>query len=126
VPKYEPRAEAQPVRPAVSPPARKGERTVYFDGAIGIEATLYERDTLDVGTRIAGPAIIEQFDATTVIPPLWRVEVDGYRNLILTRAPVDRHGRASPRPSTSFVTGKQGADGRNKSGQDAALTQREA
>jgi N-methylhydantoinase A len=34
---------------------------------------------------LAGPAIIEQFDATTVIPALWRAEVDRYRNLILTR-----------------------------------------
>jgi N-methylhydantoinase A/oxoprolinase/acetone carboxylase beta subunit len=35
---------------------------------------------------IAGPAIVEQFDATTVIPSGWNGQVDGYRNLILTRA----------------------------------------
>ena len=35
------------------------------------EATLYERDRLDIGSTIAGPAIVEQFDATTVIPPGW-------------------------------------------------------
>ena len=27
--------------------------------------------------------IVEQFDATTVIPPGWRARVDGFRNLIL-------------------------------------------
>jgi len=32
---------------------------------------------------IAGPAIVEQFDATTVIPSGWSGRVDGYRNLIL-------------------------------------------
>jgi len=34
---------------------------------------------------IAGPAIVEQFDATTVIPTGWTARVDGYRNLILQR-----------------------------------------
>ena len=35
---------------------------------------------------VAGPAIVEQFDATTVIPAGWTGRVDGYRNLILERA----------------------------------------
>ncbi len=51
-----------------------------------IEARLYERDRLDIGAQIAGPGIVEQFDATTVIPPGWSASVDAYRNLILRRA----------------------------------------
>jgi N-methylhydantoinase A/oxoprolinase/acetone carboxylase beta subunit len=51
-----------------------------------IDATLYERDRLDIGAVVAGPAIVEQFDATTVIPPGWSGKVDGYGNLILARA----------------------------------------
>jgi N-methylhydantoinase A len=74
VPKYEPRAHA-------APPARRAS----FNGTI-TKAALYERDRLDIGASIAGPAIVEQFDATTVIPSGWRGQVDGYRNLILTRA----------------------------------------
>ena len=35
---------------------------------------------------VTGPAIVEQFDATTVIPPGWSGRVDGYRNLILEKA----------------------------------------
>jgi N-methylhydantoinase A/oxoprolinase/acetone carboxylase beta subunit len=50
-----------------------------------VEGTLYERDRLDIGATIAGPAIVEQFDATTVIPPGWSGRVDGYSNLILAR-----------------------------------------
>jgi N-methylhydantoinase A/oxoprolinase/acetone carboxylase beta subunit len=46
---------------------------------------LYERDRLDIGASIAGPALVEQFDATTVIPPRWNGHVDGYGNLILAR-----------------------------------------
>jgi len=51
-----------------------------------MEATLYERARLDIGATVAGAAIVEQFDATTLIPPPWSARVDGYGNLILTRA----------------------------------------
>jgi N-methylhydantoinase A len=83
VPKYEP-------RPAVGAAARaateatKGERKMSINGTL-VTAALYERDQLDVGATIMGPAIVEQFDATTVIPPGWRGRVDGYRNQILER-----------------------------------------
>jgi len=40
---------------------------------------LFERDQLDVGAVVDGPAIVEQFDATTVIPPGWRAQVDRRR-----------------------------------------------
>ena len=51
-----------------------------------IEATLYERDQLDIGATITGPAIVEQFDSTTVIPAGWTARVDRYHNLILQKA----------------------------------------
>jgi N-methylhydantoinase A len=84
VPKYEPRAQAAPALPRPAAAAIKGQRRAAFNGAI-VEATLYERDRLDIGATIAGPAIVEQFDATTVIPAGWSGSVDGYRNLILVR-----------------------------------------
>jgi len=65
--------------------AYKGERTVYFDGATLVAASLYERDRLHPGMTLAGPAIVEQFDATTVIPPDWHAAVDPLRNLILAK-----------------------------------------
>jgi N-methylhydantoinase A len=85
VPKYEPQAQGAPASPRTAAAAIKGQRRVAFDGTI-VEATLYERDGLDIGATIAGPAIVEQFDATTVIPVGWSGSVDGYRNLILARA----------------------------------------
>ena len=33
----------------------------------------------------AGPAIVEQFDSTTVVPDQWTAAVDRFRNLILSR-----------------------------------------
>src|SRR5262249_28212966 len=83
VPKYEPRSEPATASPAA--PVAKGKRRIHFGAAQSVEATLYERDKLDIGASIAGPAIVEQFDATTVIPQGWSGRVDGYRNLILER-----------------------------------------
>jgi N-methylhydantoinase A len=85
VPKYEPRDEAQPASPRAPEP--KGRRKIHLDGATTREAAVFERDRLDIGATIDGPAIVEQFDATTVIPPGWRAEVDRRRNLILHKRP---------------------------------------
>ena len=48
-------------------------------------ASLYERDWLDVGATVAAPAVVEQFDATTLVPPGWVGRVDAYRNFVLTK-----------------------------------------
>jgi N-methylhydantoinase A len=84
VPKFELREEGS------SPPRRagkahKGERQVWFDGARAVVTALYERDRLDPGAVVTGPAIVEQFDATTAVPPGWRACVDGFRNLVLSQ-----------------------------------------
>jgi len=86
VPKYQP-LRAQPAgspRPLAA--ARKGRRRLYWSDAEGCEAAVYERDGIEVGVAIPGPAIVEQFDATTVIPQGWTAVVDGYRNLVMERA----------------------------------------
>jgi N-methylhydantoinase A len=84
VPKFEPRARESHA-PCETTRARKGERAVWFDAATSVIATLYERDRLEVGATVVGPAIVEQFDATTVIPPRWHGTVDGYGNLVLLK-----------------------------------------
>jgi N-methylhydantoinase A len=84
VPKYEPRAAMRTQFSSCAGEAMKGKRAISFYGTV-TQATLYERDRLAVGAVVDGPAIIEQFDATTVIPPGWHGQVDGYRNLILQR-----------------------------------------
>ncbi len=85
VPKYQPRAEEAAPSPRTAAEAIKGSRTVSLQGT-SAEATLYERDRLDIGATVHGPAIVEQLDATTVVPPGWSARVDGFRNLILERA----------------------------------------
>ena len=85
VPKYEPHAAATPPAPQPTATAVKGQRTISLNGAM-TQATLYERARLDIGATVEGAAIVEQFDATTLIPPGWTGRVDGHRNLILARA----------------------------------------
>ncbi len=85
VPKYV--QTRQPV-PAQSPGAEaafKGTRQVWFDPRAPLDTSIYERDKLAIGARIEGPAIAEQFDATTVIPAGWSARVDGFGNLILEK-----------------------------------------
>ncbi len=64
-------------------PAGKGRRPAYFPGGF-VDAEVYDRYALRPGDRIDGPAIIEEREATTVVPPGDSVEVDGSLNLRLT------------------------------------------
>jgi N-methylhydantoinase A len=89
VPKYERRAADAHAAAGAAGDGQKGERAVYFDGATAVTAAVYERDRLHVGATFTGPAIVEQFDATTVIPPGWLASVDRYRNLILRKGEGD-------------------------------------
>jgi N-methylhydantoinase A len=47
------------------------------------DTPVYGREALRPGNRFAGPAIVEQMDATTLVPPGWTARVDSYLNLIL-------------------------------------------
>jgi N-methylhydantoinase A len=64
--------------------ARTGSRQVWFDGGWR-ETTIYDRLALPVDARIAGPAILEQPDATTVVEPDLVGCVDRFGNLIVSR-----------------------------------------
>jgi N-methylhydantoinase A len=64
--------------------AKLGERKVYFGKEHGVLTTqVYNRDLFEPGYKIAGPAIVEQLDTTTVIQPEQEATVDGYRNIII-------------------------------------------
>ncbi len=64
--------------------ARTGSRQVWFDGGWR-ETTIYDRLALPVDARIAGPAILEQPDATTVVEPDLVGYVDRFGNFIVSR-----------------------------------------
>ena len=58
-------------------------RPVWFDARAPVDAGVYERDRLEAGDCIAGPAIVEQFDATTPVHPGDEAKVDAAGNLII-------------------------------------------
>jgi len=73
---------------AAAPAARQGAprpvatRSTFF-GEGFLDCPVFERDGLRPGDRLAGPAIVEQMDCTTVIPPEFSASVDEFLNLIL-------------------------------------------
>jgi N-methylhydantoinase A len=87
VPKFSPQPQPQPASPAAppSPQAVKGTRHVFFAAQQPTETTIYDRERLGVGASFAGPAIVEQFDATSVVPPGWHASVDRFGNLMVER-----------------------------------------
>ena len=63
--------------------ALRERRRVAFDGA-ALDCPVYQRERLDVGVRLRGPAILDQFDCTTVICAGQTARVDDWKNLIVT------------------------------------------
>jgi N-methylhydantoinase A len=63
--------------------ARRETRRVRIDGAT-IDCPVYQREKLDVGLTVAGPAVLDQFDCTTVLCPGQVARVDEWKNLIVT------------------------------------------
>ncbi|SNR67687.1 hydantoinase/oxoprolinase family protein [Puniceibacterium sediminis] len=61
-----------------------GNRNVWFpETGTFTPSTLYARDRMTPGMIFAGPAIVEQMDTTTLIPPGVTVHVDEIDNLVL-------------------------------------------
>ena len=64
--------------------ALKGKRAVYMGHARRpVPTAIYDRYRLKAGNRFAGPAIVEEADSTTLVPPGCRARVDGYGNLLI-------------------------------------------
>ncbi|MGH7264770.1 MAG: hydantoinase/oxoprolinase family protein, partial [Candidatus Rokuibacteriota bacterium] len=61
--------------------ARGRERPVHFAPAGFVPTPVYERARLADRVRIPGPAIVEQPDTTTVIPPGWAALVEAAGSL---------------------------------------------
>ncbi|HYZ64309.1 MAG TPA: hydantoinase/oxoprolinase family protein [Acetobacteraceae bacterium] len=79
--------QPRPERGADAAGAIIGKREVWLPEAGGFVACpVYDRDKLEAGNRIAGPAIIEQMDTTTVVLPGMSARVEPYLNLILEAA----------------------------------------
>ena len=58
-------------------------RRIFFDAAVAMESAVYDRSTLLPGHELVGPAVVEQFDSTTLLYPGNRARVDQALNLII-------------------------------------------
>lgn len=71
--------------PTPSTPTPIATRPVWFQNEADERSTpVYDRSTLTAGTIIEGPAIVEQLDSTTPVPPGATAEVDAWLNLRIT------------------------------------------
>jgi N-methylhydantoinase A len=59
-------------------------RSIRFDSAAH-DCSVWERERLPADAELRGPAIVEEFGATTVVPPGWRGTVDAWGNLRFER-----------------------------------------
>jgi len=80
------RAEARPTAPAPT----SASRPVFFENQWH-DTPFIERDALQPGDTIPGPAVIRERNTTIVIDPGWRAEVTTLNHLILRRVqPLQR------------------------------------
>src|SRR5580765_2582055 len=59
------------------------EHEVVFDGE-RVATKIYDRSKLEPGALLSGPAIVTEFDSTTVVLPGYRAEVDSNFNILIT------------------------------------------
>jgi N-methylhydantoinase A len=72
-------------------PSSKAGRKAHFAEVGGfVDCAVYDRYALRPGTRIEGPAIVEERESTAVIGPLAVALVDAEHNLVMTIKGVDQ------------------------------------
>lgn len=72
----------EPLGIDTSQKAFKGSRDVFIDGNF-IKCALYDRAKLAPGSSVIGPAIIEEYAATTLVPNKKIARIDKFRNIII-------------------------------------------
>ena len=65
--------------------AQLAARDVWFEPSGPQRCTTWQRSHLRPNDRLAGPALVLQYDATLVIPPGWSATVDEIGNLWIER-----------------------------------------
>ena len=74
-----------------------GTRHVYFGPDLGWRDTPII-DRPDLATRREGPSIVEEYDATCVIPPGARAALDAHGNIVIELPPAGGDSGAASAP----------------------------
>ena len=78
-------------------------REATFPEAGTVDATVYDRSALSVGEEVRGPAVLEQAESTTVVPPGWAGSVRENGALVL-----DRDGETDEEAETGAAAADHG------------------
>ena len=79
-----PRVALAKQQPRSGEGTRKGVRRAYFPEVPGyLECPVYDRHALPAGITLTGPAIVEERESTTVLPPGVEAVVDEYASLLV-------------------------------------------
>ena len=73
---------AQPRTSGVMPEPKE-RRRVWFESTGWVDTPVYDRDELAPGSTFPGPAVIDQLDSTTVVPPGCRAEIDEWLMILI-------------------------------------------
>ncbi|MGH2662960.1 MAG: hydantoinase/oxoprolinase family protein [Actinomycetota bacterium] len=96
-----PALEAQPEGDEDPSKARVGSRAVRFEAGVA-ETDVYQRERLEPGNQIQGPAIVQEASSTMVLPPAATAKVDRFGNLIIqtggSPSGAPRNSRAERQP----------------------------
>ncbi|MBV9736452.1 MAG: hydantoinase B/oxoprolinase family protein [Acidisphaera sp.] len=91
-------ASGEPVHAALLPPAGSRpepvDRVEIWSGGGAHAAPVFERSQLGAGHTVAGPALIREANATTVVEPAWTAEITARDHMLLRRA-EPRAGRVA-------------------------------
>jgi N-methylhydantoinase A/oxoprolinase/acetone carboxylase beta subunit len=68
----------------------EGEAWFRVGGRLeAVPTRYYDREKLKAGNRLVGPAIVNQYDSTTVIPPGMQAQVDRFGNIVIEAGASD-------------------------------------
>jgi len=78
----------KPALPKLEPDGPDARQAIISTGRVSfagrwLRSATYDRAKLRAGNRIAGPAIVMEYSATTLITPGWAGRVDVYGNILL-------------------------------------------
>ncbi len=66
-------------------PEPESHRPALFSRSVGyVDTPVYRRATLLAGSKLVGPAVVEQRDTTTLLAPGFGARVDSYGSLVIT------------------------------------------
>jgi N-methylhydantoinase A len=84
VPVPRPTLERHEAMPSDVVPQPVEYRDAYFEEGASVQCPVYRRSHLKPTQTLSGPAIIEQMDSTTIIPPGFHARIDAWMNIEIT------------------------------------------